>query len=223
MVAATNRGCGDKVEISFADDIAEFERSLTDVQRNQVPFALALALTNTARHDVKPAIEQRIETAFDRPTPFTKRGVAYRPAKKNAPVATVFIKDVQAGYLEIEEFGGVRLPAKRAIPIPARGQVNKYGNLPRGRVQRLLAQPNTFSGRVKGRAGIWKRTKKGVKLLVSWEDRATYRPRFAFFETARQAAVTHFPRQFEMAWNRAIATARRPVREFGSVTDVGSF
>ena len=64
-----------------------------------------------------PVIERQIDIVFDRPTPFTRRGVGYRPAYKNRPVARVFIKDIQARY-RTREYGGVRMPRKRALVLP---------------------------------------------------------------------------------------------------------
>ena len=196
------------VSISFESNLRDWTAGLSEFKRTQLPFATAKALTDVARYDVKPAIERQIEMVFDRPTPFTRRGVGYRPAYKNAPVARVFIKDVQAGYLTWQETGGVRTPKRRAIVVPVRQRVNQYGNLPRGSVQRLLARKDTFSGRVNGQGGIWQRTRKGgLKLLVAYEDRAEYRPIFNFHKVAREAAELHFPRRFGAALARAIATA----------------
>lgn len=196
------------VEINFKHNIREWTRELSAFHREQIPFAAALALTETARDDVKPAVELRIELAFDRPTPFTRRGVAYLAARKNNLVATVLIKDRQAAYLKIEETGGVRRPRNRALPIPVAQRRNKYGNLPRGSVRRLLARPDTFSGTVNGHAGIWQRKGRKLRLLVAWEDQATYKPIFRFYETAREAAEIAFPHAFRRALDRAIATAR---------------
>lgn len=196
------------MHVSFEHNIREWTRELSAFHREQIPFATALALTEVARDDVKTAVELRIELAFDRPTPFTRRGVAYLAARKNRLVSTVLIKDRQAAYLLIEETGGTRLPKRRAIPIPVGQRRNQYGNMPRGSVQRLLARPDTFSGRVNGQGGIWQRRKNRLKLLVAWEDRAEYRPIFKFYETAREAAEIAFPHAFRRALDRAIATAR---------------
>lgn len=188
---------------------------MNDLHRRQLPFATASALTDTARYDVAPAIERRIEQAFDNPVPFTLKGVGFRWATKNNLVSTVLIKPIQAKYLKIEEEGGTRFPAKRALVMPVGQKLNQYGNLPKGTVQRLLARPDVFSGQVNGVGGIWQRTydratkQRGVKLLIAWEDKASYKPRFGFYETARKAAEQHFPRRWEAAFSKAIATARR--------------
>lgn len=196
------------VGISFESNIREWTASLDDVAKRQLPFAIALALTDTARYDVKPAIERRMIAAFDKPTPFTQRGVAHFPAHKATLAARVFIKDVQAKYLALEETGGVRKPERRALVVPAGQSTNAYGNLPRNTLKKLLARPDTFSGRINGTAGIWQRTRKGVKLLIAWRDSTSYQPRFAFRETAQAAAELAFPRRFEAAFSKALATAR---------------
>jgi len=194
--------------ISFESNLREWTASMTAFERQQVPFATAKALTDVARYDVKPAIEQQIDRAFENPIEFTRRGVAYQPAFKGTLSSRVLIKSIQNAYLMIEEYGGVRTPKKRALTIPVEQKVNSYGNLPRGTVQRLLARKDTFSGRINGQGGIWQRTAKGLRLLIAWEERATYRPRFGFYETAKMSAQLHFPRRFEAAFSQALATAR---------------
>lgn len=195
-------------DISFESNLREWTASMTAFERQQLPFATAKALTDVARYDVKPAVERQMDLVFDKPVEFTRRGVGYRPAYKGTLSSRVLIKEIQNSYLEVEEYGGVRVPKKRALVIPAAQKVNSYGNLPKGTVQRLLARKDTFSGRVHGQGGIWQRTRGGLKLLIAWEDRATYRPRFGFYDTCRMAAELHFPRRFEAAFSQALATAR---------------
>lgn len=203
------------MEISFETNIREWVAGMASFQRNQLPFATASALTETARFDVVPAIERQIDRVFDKPVEFTRKGVGFRYASKSSLVATVLIKPIQAKYLAIEETGGVRTPEGRALVMPVGQKVNTHGNLPKGVVQKLLARKDVFSGRINGIGGIWQRTydrrtkQNGVKLLIAWEDKATYRPRFGFYEAARQAAQANFPGRFEAALSKALATARR--------------
>ncbi len=195
--------------VSFERDIAKWTRHLKEDVASQVPFATSKALNMTARDDAKPAVEGRIVTAFDNPTPFTKRGVAVRNSTRYTLVSTVFIKDIQAKYLALEETGGVRKPTKRALLMPVQQRLNKYGNLPRGSIQRALARDDTFSGTIKGTAGIWKRMKSGqLKLLVRYDDQATYRPLFRFKETVKRSAIDAFPRNFATVFEQALRTAR---------------
>lgn len=180
------------------------------IQNKQLPFAIARALTETARDSVKPAIEKRIETAFDNPTPFTKKGVGWVGATKARLVATVLIKPIQADYLKLQETGGTRKPKGRALVIPSQIRLNKYGNIPRRKLQQLLQKPNVFSGRVGGVGGVWQRMKGGkLKLLARYADSADYEPRFDFAKTAEARARVAFPQRFADSFRRAMATARR--------------
>lgn len=195
--------------ISYETKLREFERSLTEFERRQLPFATAKALTFTARDTVKPAIERRIEAAFDNPIPFTKRGVGWKAARKTMLVSSVHIKPIQAAYLKLQQTGGVRRPKRRSLVIPAGQRVNRYGNLPRGKVKALIADPRNFVGRIGSTAGIWKRRKRGApKLLILFADSARYQPRFAFYVAARRAARRGFPMHFRRTFPEAIRTAR---------------
>jgi hypothetical protein len=173
-----------------------------------VPFAAALALTQTASLDAKPAVERRMEVAFDNPTPFTKRAVGTMSANKATLVAKVFIKDVQAGYLELEETGGTRRPKRRSIVVPVGQRRNRYGNMSKDAIAKLMARKDVFVGRVGGTPGIWQRRKGGVKLLILFKEETQYEPRFGFEEAVERAALSAFPRRFEAALMRAFASAR---------------
>lgn len=79
------------MDISFETDIAAWSRSMTRLQREQVPFATALALSRTAS-EVKAAHRQMLPTIFDRPTRFTLNALMASPATKARPVASVWFK-----------------------------------------------------------------------------------------------------------------------------------
>ena len=73
-------------------DIQEVQRHLSGLGRDQVPFATALALTNTAKF-IETKIKEEIPRAFDRPTRFTLNSTYIRPATKQRLWAEVKIKD----------------------------------------------------------------------------------------------------------------------------------
>ena len=202
---------------NLSSNSRDARRELDALVHRQLPFAMSVALTETAR-DIETNVNKRIARAFDRPTPFTQRAVFVKPASKTRPIALVGIKDKQAEYLEIQETGGTRLPRRRALVLPVQAKVNQYGNLPRAAVSRALARKDTFSGKIGGVAGIWQRRKPGkrgksddadkAKLLFAYEPTASYRPRFRFAETADKTAQARFPTQFWRALDRALATGR---------------
>jgi len=182
----------------------DFERKYV----KQIPFAMAKALTDTAR-DVQQEVTRQLPEIFDRPTPFTMRAIGFSRATKQSLTSTVFVKDIQAAYLKLEVLGGTRTPAKRALVLPTDLPTNQYGNIPRGQIKRLLARRDVFSGKVRGIAGIWQRTAaRGLILLVAYEPKATYPKRFPFYDIGKRVVMQRIEPNFRAAWAYAVATAR---------------
>ena len=193
------------IKVQF--DMARLQRQLQE-QAKQVQFAMAKALTNTAK-DVRQELMDELPKAFDRPVPFTLRGIGYTPASKTSLTATVFIRETQAKYLDLQVKGGTEYPKHRALLKPAAVPLNQYGNLPRNKVKQLLARKNTFSGRVRGIGGIWQRVGvRNVKLLVAYVPSQEVKARLDFYGIGKRVVARRFEPNFEAALARAIATAR---------------
>lgn len=153
-------------------------RALDDVQRRQVPFASALALTRTARA-VEKSLQDEIRRVFDRPRPSTVKSTFSTPAKKNDLRATVGIKDIKPAdglppsvYLKEHFSGGVRgfkpmeraLQAGRHLPrgwrvVPAEGMpADRFGNPRKEKVREVLGALKSglslYSGKGKRQAVI---------------------------------------------------------------------
>jgi len=187
----------------------------------QVRYATAMMLTHLAK-DAQGAAHARIEQAFDRPTRFTQTAITIKPATKANLTSVVFAKDIQAGYLAIQETGGERRPRPGApVIVPVNIRLNAHGNIPRGKLKREVAKPTTFvSGQNTSRTrhlppGIYQRFKRGrgktarpPKLLVALEKVASYRPRFRFRETVREAVEANIDRRWVEAVRRTLETAR---------------
>ena len=205
--------------INISHNMAAFERQLSDALREQLPFALALAL-NDAGQDAKEAVEDHMDRAFDRPTPYTKRALFMRRASKRRPTVEVAVKRVQASYLRRQAEGGIRTPEGAALLVPVRQRLNRYGNLPRRAVRRVVARDDTFVASRSNRAtrylrpGIYKRKKvrgrpQSLELLVAFADSARYRPRFNMQEQAERAFRRSFERHLSTRLRQAWATRRR--------------
>lgn len=81
------------MRITVTSDIDAVVRGLTDLQRKQLPFAAALALTRTAQSVEKRLIGE-INSVFDSPSPFIARRSTFTDsAKKSNLEATVGMKD----------------------------------------------------------------------------------------------------------------------------------
>lgn len=206
------------IELSAIPDVVTARRMLGKAV-GQLPFATASALTATVKL-AQVAEERALPSVFDKPTPFTLRGIGVKTATKGNPTAAVYVRPQQAaGGLLLQETGGTRTPAKRALVRPVGAKLNTYGNLPRRGVKSLLARPNVFSGTVGGIGGIWQRpprpkgqsrrgAKVAPKLLVAFEDRAQYRARFGFKVLATRVIKAALTPAFREAVRKALATAR---------------
>ena len=76
------------MQISVKSDVKQLTKSLTRIQRKQIPFATSKALNNVA-FDVRRSLQDGLETHLDRPTPYTKRGVQVEKSTKKKLIAEV--------------------------------------------------------------------------------------------------------------------------------------
>ena len=124
----------------------------------QYQFALARALTATARHG-QAAARRGMENSFDRPTRFTLNSTFVRPARRDTPVAEVAFRDFAGKgtpafrYLRPQIHGGQRslkrferaLQAVGALPsgmmtAPGWGvRRNRAGNVSQGQIVQILS------------------------------------------------------------------------------------
>lgn len=151
---------------------------LNDFERNQMPFAVALALTQTAKH-VEQRLISEMRTVFDRPTRWTLNSLRVFPATKQKLVARVWMKDEADGggipptrWLTPHVYSGGRedkrseklLRAKGILPdgkyiVPGRdAKLDSFGNIGRGQIQKIMsglgAQQDTYANSTKSRRSV---------------------------------------------------------------------
>lgn len=204
---------------------------------SNVAFGIARGLTQVAKLSAD-TVTAGLQTTFDRPNPFTMQSVALTPATKDSLVATVFVKDAQAKYLELEETGGTRSPQPGSpINLPVDLATNAYGNIPRGKIANLKARKDVFVANGKGRSvhlppGIYQRAEVGkrrdgsrgtkgalqsiaglrtatsLRLLVAFDRHADYAPRFNFEATITDMVQSRASAILEQSINDAIRSMR---------------
>lgn len=200
--------------------IVDPRRTVTSMSRAEknVRFGVARGLTQIAKQAAK-LVNDSMEQRFDRPTPFTKRSAAFTPATRERLRSEVFIKDIQAGYLLLEETGGTRRGlAGSPINLPVNQRTNVYGNIPRRAIARERAKPTRFVA-TRGdpktahlAPGIYRRYKRrgrAPKLLIAFERIARYRPRLRFQDTVRRFVMQQGPAIVAQSLANALRTARR--------------
>ncbi len=199
--------------LNVRNDFRRFSDTLNHFQRTQLPFAAAKALTKVAQ-EVAAEQTKALETNLDRPVPFTKRAFGVLSARKTSLSATVFAKDIQAGYLQRAELGGTRLPEKKAVVVPAQARLTGAGNIPKGAVKASIASNRVFIGTIKGKAGVWQRlarSKRGqpLKLLYRFKPRVEYRPQLGYRERLAPLVARSLPGLLGKAMEDAMRSARR--------------
>lgn len=209
--------------VSVRADIKNATRKLSVAQKKQVPFAVSQALNDTA-FDARKAVQVQLPRKLNKPTPWTIRGVRVGKSSKRRLRASVYFTDDRAKYMKFQIDGGIRRnTTDGTIVMPKNIKQNKYGNIPRGKVKKLLQRPDTFIGTIKGIPGVWQRghiSKRGnwsnhnkshstnIRLLVRFEDEASYQPRFPMRKIVTGVARSKFRRHF----NRRLALALRTAR-----------
>ena len=211
------------IQIKVKTETKRLKRWLSNVQKKQIPFATARAITQTLQIAKKDVLRQ-LDKDIDRPTPFTRRGFRVDGASKQTLSGRLFILPKQNDYLQWQIFGGVRTPRgvafalRPAKPGPGRVRLNRFGNIPIGQQAKAQLAKGAFSATINGVAGIWKaptKTKSGklrkgsrMQLLFAYEKQAVYRPRYRFFERGQNSIRVNWPRTFERSFRDALRSAR---------------
>ena len=152
------------VALSVRSNLQDVQRSLTALERQQLPFAMAKTLTRLGKL-VQAAEQKGLRAEFDRPTPFTVNSIGVRAARKTDLTAIVYVRDIAAAYLEPYEFGGKHklIGSGRTWLNPKNGlPLNQYGNLSKNKLSQLKGRSDVFIGKVKTKSGevvdgVWQR------------------------------------------------------------------
>jgi hypothetical protein len=154
------------MQLDVRVNLKEAEKYLTGLRKDQIPFATAYALTQTAKQ-AQRFIVSEMKRVFDRPKPYTLNGTYVKPATKQSLWALVKLKDGYLGdageaskrgtadkYLAAQVKGGVRKPKAFekllinnglmppgyfAIPTSA-APLDPYGNVSAGYFNRIMSQ-----------------------------------------------------------------------------------
>lgn len=147
-------------------DLNDARKYLNGLRKDQIPFATAYALTQTAKQ-AQRFIVSEMRNVFDRPKPYTLNGTFVKAANKRDLTAIVKLKDGYLGdageasrrgtadkYLRAQIEGGRRRPKAfekllinrglmppgyYAVPTSA-APLDAYGNVTAGYFNRIIAQ-----------------------------------------------------------------------------------
>lgn len=198
------------VELTLDTTVPDLAKALTDLQRKQLPFATALAITTTLK-DAQTDLRDELPDRFTIRNNFLEKGIRIRPATKRRLEGSVFTVD-EILRLQIE--GGTkggrghRLALPRSVKTNARGIVTR-ANRPRN----LRSKSKHFLAPVRrGGMGLFKRSgKKRYPIVLLWrllDGSARIDSRFDFDRIANRSIDKHWNKNFGRALAKALSTAR---------------
>lgn len=152
------------IDLRIDIDTLPVSQAIARAANKQIPFAIALALTETARRVEKAEIKV-MRQRFDRPTRYTLNSLMVQKATKTRQQARVWMRDWSPKgtpaqkYLNPQVYGGERAHkrSERALiaigamkpdeyAVPAAGaRIDAYGNMSRGQIVQILSALRAFS------------------------------------------------------------------------------
>lgn len=171
------------LKIDVRSNLKQVIQQIEGIRRDQLPFATALALTQTAIH-VKRAEITEMQSVFDRPTPYTLGALFNKPATKQSLEAKVWIKskfdagkgnapenfllpEIEGGPRRMKRFElalqriGVMPTGYQAVP-GEEAPLDAYGNIPGPEIVRILSYLQAF-GEQGYRANITEKRREALK------------------------------------------------------------
>lgn len=217
------------LRINGRADIRDVVRAF-GVAESQLPFAAAKALTKTGQQ-VKAAETDEIVKTVDNPTAYTRRAVFLQGATKTRLEARVWLKDgdrpehyllplIEGGGRPLKRFEerlrmtGYMQANERAVPGSAI-QLDAYGNISRGTVNKILSQLRTavVSGDYSN-ASNSKRSRAKRSVVQYFVSKGSSQQRKGWAHAKRTTFQQHLPRG---VWERRVhawGTSVRPVLLF---------
>lgn len=203
-----------RIEIDTRE-LAAFARTLGDLAEKQMPFAVAAALTDTARQ-ARDELRKNLPKHFKVRNPSVTRGIQYKPASKrdNPPTALVHTEP-WAGFLTLHVTGGVKHARGGRVAVPTRivkrtgkGRIKKAQKPRPLRERKGLEEGKLAKGQVVVR-GV-RSAPKGLSIFYHLVRGARIRARWPLLQETEAVVKRELPANFKARMAHAVATARKP-------------
>lgn len=217
------------IEIDFRSTIERASANLTNLDRKQLPFASALAITRTAQ-DAQTKVQRNLPRRFVIRNKWVSGGIRIKPGIKTSARRSVIVYS-RDDYMVLQEEGGVKTPTGKMLAVPAGGVPRTARGIirKRDRPRNVLERYGVFiapltAGAGKDKAGVFKRearrrkrkrkysrpakARPPIRLLYVLIPKARVKARFGMRELVRSAVTRNWPRRFKEALAHARATAR---------------
>lgn len=201
------------MKLSVSVDFRSAVASLDNIQRKQVPFAIANTLNDVAfmaRHHVVNVTGPRDFQIRNKR--FLGVAMQVEKAKKSNLVAVIYDK-LGRSFLKVQAEGGTKRPDKPgrfAIPLGKMADKRKSRGIPKN--MRPLTLPRAFKLRTRGGGEVIARRigrAKKLEVLYALKPSAELPQRFDAYEDIEQVVGANISRVFAQQMVRALASARR--------------
>lgn len=201
--------------IDMSSDVDRVARSLDDLGRRQLPFAISRTINATLFDIRRHQVEHTFPTAFDLRNKSLPRVALRVEVSTKLDLTGRLFDRLNLSYLEKHARGGVKIPIGRHLAIPTnelRGRRGAKGMPKNLRPRQVLNKPKAFRQKVRGQDMILQRTGRKrlpVKPLYVMEPRARLPKRLAFYEDGARVFVERVGFNFSREFDRAVGTAKR--------------
>lgn len=185
-------------------------RAWTDaLVSREIPFAVAVALTRTAR-DARATLAAELPQHFQIRTPYTARRLRFTQATKRSWSAEV---GHLSEYMKLQTEGGRKLPRKRVVGVPTAKlrQGSPSGATTRNLWPSKLVKQGAFTLPTRsGSLALYRRLQDGsLERLYVLAQSVDVKARWSFYETVERVARERWPINFQEAMTAGVARARR--------------
>lgn len=168
--------------------------------------SITKSINNTA-FEIRSLTVRKLPRWLNLTRDFLPRSVSVSKARAGKDEAIVGFLE-RAALMPLMEKGGVRRPKSglKVISVPTRNiRRRTRGNTPRN----ILQRPNTFSARINNTAGIWRKLKRGLKLLYHYHRTTSYRGNETnFIGLAEHTFDRKFNKFLAKNWEEQVRKAR---------------